>query len=573
MIQADQPDQSSGASPPSVGDDARPGLAFLTLGVILAIEACVIGWCFGGWLVAISGKRWVALAMLGLVGGLWSHIDQHRAEYRSVRVSWPLVGCQILSFASVVACLAWMSTGTRSPLLGEWADVLVAAAAAGVWFACSVAAIAPRPELARQLLTSGLVLAVFAMAAWSSGELTRNFWQVSGETTLQLVSVLLAPLADGPVIRADGHVIGTPSFQVAVRDSCSGFHGIGLITTLLAGYLWWFRGLHRFPQSLLLLPVGVILIWLANAIRITALILVGIWISPSIAIDGFHSVAGWIAFLTVGLGIIWAASRMPFFTKPADALPEGAEQTAASIATSATSATSLVTPFAVPAAAHAEPHTDRPAPLSVAACLLPFLALTAITMLTQAFTSGFDILYPVRVVTVAAVLVSLWPELRRQECRISPLAVAIGVVTFALWMILAPVETTATETVAASRDPMQLGQPWTALWLFFRVAGATLTVPIAEELFFRGFLSRRCISANTDSVPIGRFTWFSFLVASTAFGVLHGDAWIAGTVAGMLFAMALYARGKLFDAIVAHATTNALLSSYVIATGSWSQWG
>ena len=45
-------------------------------------------------------------------------------------------------------------------------------------------------------------------------------------------------------------------------------------------------------------------------------------------------------------------------------------------------------------------------------------------------------------------------------------------------------------------------------------AERTSSVPIAEELFFRGFLSRRCISANTDSVPIGRFTWFSFLVVS-----------------------------------------------------------
>jgi exosortase E/protease (VPEID-CTERM system) len=383
MMQADQPERSSEALPPPAGGDLdRPWIAFLTLAVILGIEACVIGWCFGGWLVAIPGKRWVALAMLGLVGGLWSHIDQHRAEYRSVRVSWPLVACQMLAFASLVACLAWMSTGTRGPLLGEWADVLVAAAAAGVWFACSVAAIAPRPALARQLLTSGLVLAVFAMAAWSSGELTRNFWQVSGETTMQLVSVLLTPFADGPVIRADDHVIGTPSFQVAVRDSCSGFHGIGLITTLLAGYLWWFRGLHRFPQSLLLLPVGVILIWLANVIRITALILVGIWISPSIAIDGFHSVAGWIAFLTVGLGIIWAASRMPFFTRPADPLPEGAEQAAAPVATS------FAIPGAIPAAAHAQPHADRPASLSAAACLLPFLALMGMRLDWSALSEG-----------------------------------------------------------------------------------------------------------------------------------------------------------------------------------------
>jgi hypothetical protein len=77
----------------------------------------------------------------------------------------------------------------------------------------------------------------------------------------------------------------------------------------------------------------------------------------------------------------------------------------------------------------------------------------AITMLTQAFTSGFDMLYPVRVITVAAVLVSLWPELRRQAWRISPLAVAIGVATFALWMILAPDATAATAAAAASRDP------------------------------------------------------------------------------------------------------------------------
>lgn len=519
----------------------------------------MLGWFFGGWLVAIPGKRWVALAMLGLAGGLWSHIEQHRDEYRSVPVSWPLFACQVLAFVSVVACLEWMSVGTRSPLFGEGLDVFVAAAATAAWFACSVVAIAPRFELARQLLGSGLALAVFAVAAWSVGDLTRNFWQISGETTLRLVSVLLQPFADGPVVRGDDQVIGTRSFQVAVRDSCSGFHGIGLITMLLAGYLWWFERLHRFPQSLLLLPVGVLLIWLANVIRITALILVGIWISPRIAVDGFHSVAGWIAFLTVGLGIIWTATRTSFFMQPTEHLPKGHEQAAAQQADSSPA------PF--------EGHASRSAPLSATACLLPFLALTAVTMLTQAFTSGFDILYPIRVIIVALVLAFLWPELRRQPCGISPLAVAIGVVTFAFWMLLAPSGTPATAEVAVNRDPTQLGQPWTIVWLLFRAAGATLTVPIAEELFFRGFLSRRCIDVDTDSVPVGRFTWFSFLVASTAFGVLHGDAWIAGTVAGMLFAVALYARGQLCDAVVAHATTNALLSGYVIATGSWSQWG
>jgi membrane protease YdiL (CAAX protease family) len=58
-----------------------------------------------------------------------------------------------------------------------------------------------------------------------------------------------------------------------------------------------------------------------------------------------------------------------------------------------------------------------------------------------------------------------------------------------------------------------------------------------------------------------------------SFGVLHGNAWLAGIVVGMLFGVALYARRRLFDAVVAHATTNALLSCYVMATGSWSEWG
>ena len=74
-------------------------------------------------------------------------------------------------------------------------------------------------------------------------------------------------------------------------------------------------------------------------------------------------------------------------------------------------------------------------------------------------------------------------------------------------------------------------------------------------------------------MPAGRLTWFAFTISSVAFGALHGQAWLAGIVAGMLFAAALAWRGRLADAVVAHATTNALLSGYVIATGSWTQWG
>lgn len=542
-------------------DDGRPWQALAVLAAVLAVEACVLGWCFGGWLAAVPGKQWATFAALLAAGGLQSHVRRHRDEYRGVRVRWPLVAGQVLAFAAFFTVLRRLAAAAPD---GGWLPA--AAAIAGLaWFLLSVAVIVPRLELAGQLLGVAAVLAGLAAGAWSVGNLTKTFWRVSGGTTVRLVELLLTPFAGGPVVRPEPFVIGTSEFHVEINDPCSGFHGIGLITTLLAVYLAWFRRMHRFPQSLLLVPVGMLLMWLANVVRIAALILVGIWISPEIAVDGFHSAAGWIAFLTVGLGLIWMASRSPFFTTPEGLAANAAWADRPAIPMSST-----------------DPAADGAAvagPSSVA-CLMPFLALTAATMLTRAFTGGFDVLYPIRVLVVVGVLWHLRREFRWRDFRLSPLPVAIGLATFALWMLLTqqaagPGQSPSDHPPVDPRrlDPMLLGQPWAAAWLFFRTIGSTFTVPIAEELFFRGFLARRCIGDDVDAVPVGAFTWFSFLVSSVAFGILHGEAWIAGVVAGMMFAGALYARRRLFDAVVAHATTNALLSAYVIATGSWSQWG
>ena len=144
----------------------------------------------------------------------------------------------------------------------------------------------------------------------------------------------------------------------------------------LGGYLWWFRQIHRFPQSFLLFPIGIGIIWLANAVRITALILVGIWIDPKIAVDGFHSQAGWISFLVVGLGTIWVAQQMSFFSirAPADdvGLPVGEATSPAGAALAASAAAAVTDGEAA--------VTHGP---SAVACLLPFLVLTAVTILTQ----------------------------------------------------------------------------------------------------------------------------------------------------------------------------------------------
>ena len=84
---------------------------------------------------------------------------------------------------------------------------------------------------------------------------------------------------------------------------------MGLITAFTAFYLWLFRKELRFPRALMLLPIGIVVIWCFNIIRITTLIAIGTSLSPEIAVTGFHSQAGWISFITVTLLLLWLAHR------------------------------------------------------------------------------------------------------------------------------------------------------------------------------------------------------------------------------------------------------------------------
>ena len=109
-------------------------------------------------------------------------------------------------------------------------------------------------------------------------------------------------------------------------------------------------------------------------------------------------------------------------------------------------------------------------------------------------------------------------------------------------------------------------------WLVFRTAAAVITVPIAEELVFRGFLIRRLISADFESLDPRRYTIVSVLISSLAFGLLHGDRWLAGTLTGFLYAFVYLKRGRIGDAVAAHATTNALLAAWVLIGSRWYLW-
>jgi CAAX prenyl protease-like protein len=197
--------------------------------------------------------------------------------------------------------------------------------------------------------------------------------------------------------------------------------------------------------------------------------------------------------------------------------------------------------------------------------LMPLIVIIATSMVSRALGDGFDVLYPARVVAAA---IALWCYRDRLISFIRPpslVAILAGVLVFGLWI-----------TLALNRSAGGSGLPAmpsfeALLWLTFRTIGSVITAPIAEELAFRGFLLRKLVDSDFESVSFRQFSWLSFLGSSILFGILHGE-WIAGIAAGMIFAAVMYRRGQLADAVGAHMTSNALLSAYVLLSHNWSLW-
>src|SRR6185503_5070282 len=106
---------------------------------------------------------------------------------------------------------------------------------------------------------------------------------------------------------------------------CSGYEGLGLILAFLSIYLFLFRKDLRFPGALLLLPLGAVTIWILNAVRIIALVVIGTSGWREIATGGFHSQAGWLVFNAVGLGFVAAINRGGYFMVRAKPAPDVAD--------------------------------------------------------------------------------------------------------------------------------------------------------------------------------------------------------------------------------------------------------
>jgi exosortase E/protease (VPEID-CTERM system) len=537
----DPPSGTPGQTPPSRAAFHR----FILGAVVLAAEALILAQIHHPWLHL---QQVLAAPIVFTIAFLF--FARRSLQHLHIEVS-PL---RLRYLVAHLLCLAAIGGSSAYLLLGNAAHTTAWIAQATWWAAILftaptlAATLFPLRPLLRsfvQLWSAAAAAALTTVVAITARIVLRALWNAPSSTfghamqtaTFTGVRWLLERFYTGVIAIPGTALLGTSRFQIIVAGTCSGIEGLALILIFITGWLIVTRRELRLARALLLLPIALVLSWLLNLVRIAALIAIGDAGHPALALNGFHSEAGWILFNLLAIGFLLAVQHIPWLRK---------------------------TPSL--------PATSATARNIAASYLVPFLAILATSLLTHAASSGFEWLYPLRLLVGIAVLWYFRSDYLDLNWRFSWPGPLAGAAVFAAWILAAhwlipgrPLHTFPT--------PLTLASPWQRdLWLAARTLSAIAIVPITEELAFRGYIARRIVSADVESVPFARLTLLSIIVSSTAFGLLHGSLWPAGILAGILFALVAKARNRIGEAVAAHATANLLLAAWVLTRGDFTLW-
>ena len=214
--------------------------------------------------------------------------------------------------------------------------------------------------------------------------------------------------------------------------------------------------------------------------------------------------------------------------------------------------------------------------------LMPFVAFMAVLALRGMAPAdgswGFDVrwLYGLKLVVVGGMLLAWRREYGELAWQNRPTlaeaawAVVVGLVVFALWIRLDAPWMQIGEPTAGFVPVDSQGRLELAL-IAMRLLGATLLVPVMEELFWRSFLMRWLQAPVFEGVD-PRQVGVKAVVLSTFVFMLAHPLWLAAIIAGLAYALLYRRSGKLWAAVIAHAVTNGALGLWVVQTRQWQFW-
>jgi exosortase E/protease (VPEID-CTERM system) len=451
-----------------------------------------------------------------------------------LRVGWMLVHFSLIAALGQLSYLLYRDAATDLSLAAVVALWTLAATGAAFAALSAMAPLALWRDSARALGSIWAYAALAAAVGTGLMQLAQRLWGPTAAFTFELVRHVLAPIL--PTLQADPVtlILRTDRFAVQIAEVCSGLEGVGLMLAFSGAWLLYFRHEYIFPRALVLVPAGLVAIFILNVLRIAALILIGNAGFADVAVYGFHSQAGWIAFIAVACGLVLVSRRSAWLSRGA-------------------------------ASVDALPATHNP----TATYLIPLLAILAAGTLSRAISSDFEYFYPLRLLAGVAAIVLYRRKLAAIDWTWSWRGPAAGLLVFAVWaaaahFLLPP--SAIPEKLAAMPPALR------AMWVVSRVLASVALVPIAEELAYRGYLMRRFIQADFERVPYASVHWPAVVATAVIFGLAHGASWLPGIAAGVAFAVLVVRRGHLGEAVAAHATANALIAASVLAAGQWQLW-
>lgn len=382
------------------------------------------------------------------------------------------------------------------------------------------------------LMISGVFITLIVVSRVFYFDPDKVFYELFLEPTLYLSHLIGQSLGLNLIQSANLAIYGTPLFKVSIGAECAGYQGMSILLTALIAYVYFHRDELILSRLFLVAIMGSGILFILNALRIALLVWIGHHWSPTVAINGFHSVAGLLMLLLVLALVLFLLNEWSWLRKSRVSIKQV--------------------------------HQDY---FFWAA---PLLVVIAISLLTTAFSSSFYWAYPVHIIVVGFYM---WIYRARLPALLFPTSIhrpfIAGIAVFVLWVVLIPNDPIADN--AFEQEMLSVPIYLSGLWLFVRLMGSIIIVPMVEELAFRSFLWRYLDEKLNGRYSEGLIFSAKLILSSLAFAVLHA-AFVASFIASLIYGYVYNQKKQLSDAVIAHGITNFLLGLYILFTDQWSYW-
>lgn len=210
----------------------------------------------------------------------------------------------------------------------------------------------------------------------------------------------------------------------------------------------------------------------------------------------------------------------------------------------------------------------------MAARVAPFFIFAALTTSQTLFgEAGRYWIYIAKSFVGAWLLWVVWPVVPEMRWKVSWEAVVVGLLVLVMWVGIDPFYPKYPKEPKPWNPNTLYGEGSALAWILVvgRILGSSIVVPPMEEMFYRSFVYRYIINPKFDEVPLNRFHPLSFVITSVVFGMVHRE-WLAGILCGLAYQWLVIRKGRLGDAMTAHAITNFGLGVWIVYKGAWHFW-